>query len=136
MNDGPLSSVSWEGINLVWLIMGLVGACLGVSYMPPMSKKQLAGAMASGVVFAALAPQWAGHYYLKWMGEPIAHFMNNTVAFVFGIGGMFIVPCIIVFWTDFRDNPWGFIEWIRGRARAPSRKPLPDDEETRGEGRP
>lgn len=120
--------MTWEGINLLWIVLGFIGAALGVSYMPPMNKKQLAGAMLSGLVCAALAPQWAGHYYAKIIGEPTPAFMNNTVAFLFGIGGMFIVPAVLVFWTGFRDNPLGFIDWIRGRGPAPRRTPPPADE--------
>lgn len=116
--------LSWEGIQLVWVILGFIGAALGIGSMPTMTRKQLITAMLSGLVAAALAPQWAAHLYGRWFGpEPIPPFMNNTIAFFFGIGGMFIVPGAIVFWQNFRNNPLGFIDWIRGKGPPPPPPP-------------
>lgn len=102
----------WEGIKLIWVVMGFIGAALGVSTLPPMGPKQLFFAATSGIVCAAFAPQWAGFMYLRWMGDPIPAFMNNTIAFIFGIGGMFIVPGLITLWRGFKDNPWGWVQKI------------------------
>lgn len=119
------SKWSWEGIQLLWPILGLIGAALGIGSLPPMTHRQLWTALLSGVVAAALAPQWAAHIYLRWFGAEIPPFMNNTIAFFFGVGGMFIVPAVIVFWKTMRDNPFALIDWLRGRGGAPPASPPP-----------
>lgn len=103
MSDDKLT---WEGIDLIWVILGFLGAALGLSRMPPMNKWQLFTALISGVVFAAFAPQIL---LLIWAAPPV---IRNITAFVFGIGGMFIVPGIIVFWQAFATDPWGWFTRI------------------------
>lgn len=111
------------------MVLGFVGAALGISYMPPMRKRDVFAALFSGLIMAGLAPQWAGHYYEKFFTEPIPAFMNNTIAFFFGIGGMFIVPGAIAAWTAIRANPFVIVDWIgRLKARAPTAPPPGADE--------
>jgi hypothetical protein len=114
---------SWEGIQLMWVVLGFIGAALGISRMPPMTKRDLFFSLFSGVVCAAFAPQWTAHFYRQSFGADIPVFMNNTVAFVLGIGGMFIVPGLIVFWQGFSKDPWGavmkIVDVVRGRRPSP-----------------
>jgi hypothetical protein len=107
--------LTFEGINLLWLIFGLIGAALGISYMPPMTKGRMAAAIFAGLACAALFPQLAAHYYQTWFTTPIPPAINNTFAFVFGVLGMFIVPGIIVIGEKFQANPWWVIDFLRGK---------------------
>lgn len=123
MSEPGAGKWSWEGIELIWVVLGFLGAALGVSRMPPMNKWQLMSSLVSGIVLASQAPQWAAFFYLKWTGAAIPAFMNNTVAFFFGIGGMFIVPGVIVFWQEFGKDPWGaimrLVNLVRGKPTLP-----------------
>lgn len=119
------SRSAWAGVQVFWIVLGFLGAALGVSSMPTMSKKQMFTAVVSGLVCSALAPQWAAHYYARIFSEPIPAFMNNTVAFVFGVGGMFIVPGLIVGWQRFKENPFVFIDYLRGKGPPPAAPAAP-----------
>lgn len=130
--------LSWQGIELIWVVMGFIGAALGIGSMPPMSRRQMWVAFLSGLFFAAMAPQWADWGFQQWawanpMHEPMPRFMGNTLAFFFGVGGMFLVPGMIAFWRD----PWGVIDKLltiidRLRGKAPP-SPPPDSESRQGE---
>lgn len=122
--------IQWEGIQLIWVVLGIFGAAIGLGSMPKMNRPQLWTAVASGIVCSAMAPQWGNHIYKYWLasGSDLPSFMTGTIAFVFGIGGMFIVPGIIVFWQGFQENPWGWfnkimdaINRVRGIAPPPDR---------------
>ncbi len=117
---------TWEGIQLIWVILGFIGAALGISSMPPMSKRQLVAALAAGVVCAALIPQVSAEL-LAWLRStptvPLPSGVNNVLAFFFGIGGMFIIPGAIVFWRSFQTNPFFIIDWVRGKGPPPPAPP-------------
>lgn len=102
---------SWEGIQLIWVVLGIFGAALGIGSMPPMSARQCWTALGSGIVFAGLGPQWADHTYIHWLPTwvnpthtPMPDFMLGSIAFICGVGGLFLIPLIIAFWRD----PRGF----------------------------
>jgi len=127
--------LAWEGIELVWVVLGFFGAAIGLGSIPQMSRPQLWTALMSGVVLSAMAPQWANfiarHMMPSWV-DPITlllpSFMTGSIAFVFGIGGMFIVPGIIVFWREFGINPWGWFTKILDLInRARGITPPPED---------
>lgn len=115
MNDGSI-----EGISLMSAALGFIGASLGIGYMPPMSKKQMFSALLAGVMCAALiaplAAQWAGAQFDFVMPKG-GHYL---LGFFFGIGGMFIIPGVIVFWRTASTNPMAIVEWVRGRAPPPA----------------
>lgn len=137
MDDtGGGGRLAYGGIDLLWLILGFIGAALGIGSMPPMSKRALATALGAGVVCAALAPQAAAELFALWKDRPAVMLpvaVNNVLAFLFGIGGMFIVPGLSALWRRIVENPVGFLRWARGgfRGNAP---PKPDD--AAGEGKP
>lgn len=126
--------IQWEGIQLIWVVMGIFGAAIGLGSLPRMTRKQLWTAVASGIVFSAMAPQWANHAYVHWLptwvnasGAPLPSFMSGTIAFVFGIGGMFIVPGIIVFWQGFSTDPWGWFHKLMDAINRARGIPVPPD---------
>ena len=125
MSDGKFS---WEGIDLIWVILGFLGSALGISRMPPMNKWQLFTALIAGVVISAMAPQVL---ILAWPTAPDV--VKNITAFFFGIGGMFIVPGAVVFWQGFATDPWGWVTRIldlidRVRRTPPARRDDDPDE--------
>lgn len=126
MND---SRFSWEGIHVIWIILGLIGAALGIGSMPPMSKKQLWTAIGAGFTCAILGP-WLIPEAVAWWrnaatATPLPLPVSSALAFFFGIGGMFIVPGAIVFWTTVKSNPMAMVDWLRGKGPPPP--PPPSD---------
>lgn len=120
------NTLSWEGVQLVWVVLGLFGAALGIGAMPPMTKKQCWTAMGSGLVFAGLGPQWVNYAYMFWTPAwlnsehtALPSFMTGSTAFVCGVGGMFLVPGIIAFWRDPRAFVIALWEFIRLATRGP-----------------
>jgi hypothetical protein len=116
---------SWEGIQLIWVVLGILGAALGIGSMPPMSKKQCWTALGSGCIFAGLGPQWLNHAYMYWFPTWInpaktemPGFMLGSFAFVCGVGGLFLIPAIVAFWKDPRGFLVSIVEFVTtARAR-------------------
>lgn len=116
------SRFTWEGIHVIWIILGLIGAALGVGSMPEMTRKQLWTSLGSGLACAIVIP-WVLPDAIAWWRNVPAHPLpvpvTGAIAFFLGIGGMFIVPGFIVFWASVKRNPFGFLDWIRGRNPTP-----------------
>lgn len=106
------------GISLLTLIFGFIGACLGISYMPPMSRKEQLFALLAGLSCSALAPALLGWWLARDVPVPVA----SAIGFVFGILGMFLVPGVIIFGQSFRSNPFFVIDWLRGRGGPPPKE--------------
>lgn len=112
-----------HGITLLTMIFGFVGAALGISYMPPMSKKQMVVALLAGLACAAMIPQAADWVWVRYLATPMPGVFNNIVAFCSGLFGMFIVPGLLVIGTTFKSNPWVLVDWWRGRGGPPAPPP-------------
>ena len=115
MNDG---FETLSGVKVVSLVFAFVGAALGISYTPNMTKRTAFAALVAGVVCGALGPEliaWGFNWKL-----PII--INNVFALICGVGGMFIVPGLITAWQGFAKDPWAFIDRLRGIAK-PGDKP-------------
>lgn len=107
-----MKELSWQGFELLTAVLGFIGAALGISYSPPMTKKEMFAALLAGVVCAVLGPQLAMQIYTL---PPI---VNNALAFIFGIGGMFIVPGLLAIWRGFASDPWAWLDKLRGTTKA------------------
>lgn len=111
--------LSWGGIQLIWVVLGILGALLGIGSMPPMSNRQCWVALGSALVFSSYGPQWAAFIFAHWLPEwmnpahaPMPSFMLGSVAFVCGVGGLFLVPGIITVWKDPRGALRDLIEYL------------------------
>ena len=96
------------GVKVSALIFGAIGAALGIAYTPQMTRREMFAALLAGLVCAAILPELVQQYVT------LAPVIANGVAFIFGIGGMFLVPGILAMWRGFRDDPWSFIDRLRG----------------------
>ena len=114
-----MDKFQWEGISLISVVLGFVGACLGISYVPPMTAKQLAAALVSGIICGALLPSAVAAGLLGVMSWTVPTVMDRILALFFGIGGMFIVPGSIVFWQSASKNPMLVWDWMRGKGPPP-----------------
>lgn len=99
-----------SGVKVVALVFGCIGALLGISYSPPMTKQTAFAAIIAGIVCGGLGPQ-----LLAWaFGWKLPTVADNALAFICGVGGMFIIPGIITAWRGFAADPWGFVDRLRG----------------------
>lgn len=114
-----MEKMSWAGIELAAIVFALVGAALGVSYSPEMTKRQMAAAVLAGLACGALLPELVASVY------HMPAIAKNGLAFIFGIGGMFIVPGVIAIWRGFANDPWAFFDRLRGKSTAPPPPPPP-----------
>ena len=99
------------GVKLVSLVFAFVGAALGISYAPQLTKRTATAALIAGLTFGAFGPELVSWLY----GKPLPLVINNVTAVIFGIGGMFIVPGIIFAWREFSENPWAILDKLRGK---------------------
>lgn len=102
-------STGWAGFELIASVLGFIGAALGISYSPPMTKKEMFAALLAGLVCGVLGPQLVSQLY------QVPPIVNNALAFIFGLGGMFIIPGLLAMWRGFAVDPWSFIDRIRGK---------------------
>ena len=107
-----MKDFNWQGFELITAVLGFVGAALGISYSPPMTKKEMFAALLAGVVCAVLGPSLVMQVYA------VPSIVNNALAFVFGIGGMFIVPGLLSLWRGFANDPWAWLDKLRGTTKA------------------
>lgn len=107
------------GLSISVLFFAILGGALGIAYSPPMTRGQVLAALGSAILFGGLGPEVVGSF---WTLPPV---LENACAALFGIGGMFIVPGLIVAWREFSSNPWGFIDRLRGVAKPPGKDNTP-----------
>lgn len=103
------------GITLFMLVFGVMGAILGVAYSPQLTGRQMVIAVIAGLACAMIFPQIAAAVgeQLAWKFLTVAP-VKNGLAFLFGIGGMVIVPGLLNAWTEFWRDPAAFIQRVRG----------------------
>jgi len=113
--DQLLTTFKEGGITLFMLVFGVLGAMLGVAYSPQLSGRQMVAALLAGLACAMIFPQLLGAVgeEFGWKLLTLAP-VKNGMAFLFGIGGMVIVPGLIAAWHDFWRDPGGTIQRIRG----------------------
>lgn len=124
MSD-PTQNAGIVGVTFASMIIGFIGAVLGISYVPEMSKKQMFAALLAGLCCAAFMTPVAAHWYSLYFGPTVPQFLENGIAFLLGISGMYIVPGFLSLSRSFRDNPFGFLDRLRGRASVPDVPPKP-----------
>lgn len=99
-----------SGVKVVALVFGFIGAALGITYTPEMTRRTAFAAMIAGIVCGGLGPELVQAVF----ASPMPMIIKNVIALVCGIGGMFIVPGFIAIWQGFAKDPWSFIDRIRG----------------------
>jgi hypothetical protein len=110
------------GVSLISLVFSFVGAALGISYMPPMSKTQMFGAVLAGLACGSILPELAILVFSNTEILKVA-VVKNALCFLLGILGMFIIPGVIVFGQSFQKNPFFVLDWLRGKGPPPGGTP-------------
>lgn len=103
------------GITLFMMVFGVMGAILGVAYSPQLTGRQMFAALVAGLACAVIFPQVlaAAGEQVGWKFFALAP-VRNGLAFLFGIGGMVIVPGLIAAWHDFWRDPGAFVAKVKG----------------------
>lgn len=110
---------SWETITILGasvgaIVYGIIGAFLGIANTPALTPRVATVALFGGLVCAMLVPsaaQWAARQWLQIELPPVA---TNVIAFVFGLGGMVIIPGLMKLWGEIAADPLGFWKKWRG----------------------
>lgn len=103
------AAIAGAGIKVVSLVFGFIGAALGVRYSPTMSKADALTALVAGVVCSGFGPPLLS----AWFGWHMPPVVDNAIAFVSGIFGMFVVPGILNVGRSFVADPIAFITKAR-----------------------
>lgn len=116
--QGIVDATAAAGIKVVWLVFGFIGAALGVRYSPPMTKADALTALLAGVVCSGFGPPLLN----AWIGWHLPPIVENLIAWVAGICGMFVVPGILNMGRSFAADPLEFIAkaraWVAGKGGA------------------
>ena len=97
-------------MKVVAPVFGFIGAALGISYTPEITKRTAFAALIAGVVCGGLGPEGVQALFTT----PVPKVVKNVIALICGLGGMFIVPGLLVAWKGFATDPWAFIDRLRG----------------------
>ncbi len=102
-----------SGIKIVSLVFACIGALLGISYIE-MTKRMAFCALIAGLLCGSFGPEAVA----AWWGAPLRPALNNGIAVILGILGMFVLPGIFKLGAMLRDDPIGFVgnvwDLIRG----------------------
>jgi hypothetical protein len=122
--DASIAEASWAGIKLVHLILGTMGAGASLFFLPQFTGMALGRVVTCGILCAGV-----GTPFLSGLGTALmAKYLGitgtiaggeNVLAAALGVGGVHIIPFLQWAFTSFRENPWGFIDRLRGRQAPP-----------------
>jgi len=110
----PIDQASWGGMKLLHLILGTMGAGVSLFFLPQFSTLALGRTVFAGVCCAVVGTPFLVALYSKYMGEPLQG-AENVLAALLGVLGVYLIPGAQALGRKWRDNPWGFIDRIRGR---------------------
>ena len=116
ITGAPVAEASWGGMKLLHLILGTMGAGASLFFLPQLSGMALGRTVASGILCSLVGTPFLMAIYAKYMGDPIAG-GENVLAAALGVGGVYLIPGLQTIWIRVRDNPWGVVDWLRGRGR-------------------
>jgi len=118
----PLEIAAWGGVKLVHLVFGAVGAAITLSVVQGWSWARVLTTLITGLATAAFGTPFALHYIAP--PVPLAVIGESAYATLLGAVGVYAIPGLHNAAKAFAANPWGFVDWWRGRG-APPQAPGP-----------
>jgi branched-subunit amino acid transport protein len=118
-----MEKLVWEGLSLIYAVIGIVAGFLGLGHVPPMGVVARLSAVASCALTATILPDVFADGLTHFTGWSVPIKVRYVLAFFFGLGGMFIVPGTIVFWQSAAKNPMALVDWLRGKGPPPTPDP-------------
>mgnify|MGYP000903325134 FL=1 len=113
----PLEAASWGGVRLVHLMFGAVGAAITLSMAQGWTWRQVLMTLSTGLGAAAFGTPYALHYLTP--PAPLAAIGESAYAALLGAVGCYAIPGLHNGAKAFAANPFGFVDWVRGRGAPP-----------------
>ena len=112
----PLDA-SWAGVKLANVVFGAAGAGVTLSIVQDWGWAKVITTLVCGLAAAALGTPFALHYV-----PPPANLIaigESSYAAVLGAVGVYAIPGLHQAAKSFGSNPYGVIDWVRGRGGPP-----------------
>lgn len=119
----PWELASWAGVKLVHVIFGAIGAAITLSLAQGWDWWRVGATLVCGLASSALGTPVALHYLPP--PAEIAAVTGSAYAAVLGAVGVYLIPGLKRAAEAIGGNPFGFVDWVRGRGAAPA-PPPPD----------
>lgn len=123
VSDESLAQATWGGMKLLHLILGTMGAGASLFFLPQFTGKALGATVTCGIICATVGTPvlaWIfGEYVSKTAAAQLPGPVENLLAMALGIAGVYIIPGIQRASNSFKTNPFGVLDWLRGRAAPP-----------------
>lgn len=121
----PLIEAAWGGVKLVHLVFGCVGAAITLSIVQGWSWGRVITTLITGLALAALGTPFAMHYLTP--PAALAAIGESAYAALLGAVGVYAIPGLHNAVKAAAANPWGFVDWVRGRGAPPQPPPPPEE---------
>lgn len=119
-NDHSLAEASWGGMKLLHLILGAAGAGASLFFLPQFNGKWLGATVTCGIVCAVSGTPAVAWAFAEYLAKALPGPVENLLALALGVGGVHIIPTLQGVADAVRRNPFGFIDWLRGRGGPPT----------------
>lgn len=116
----PFEVATWGGVKLLHVIMGAIGAAITLASAQGWTWARVVMTLATGLGLAAFGTPFALHYLPP---PPALTIGESAYAAVLGAVGVYLIPGMHNAAKAFATNPWGFVDWWRGRGAPPPPPP-------------
>lgn len=120
-----IAEATWGGMKLLNLILGTAAAGASLFLRPQVNGRLLGATISCGILCAVAGTPFLAWMFTAYFEKPFPGPLENVLAVVMGVGGVYIIPGLQSVSEAFRANPLGFVDWIRGRGAPPM--PPPSD---------
>lgn len=124
--DRGLDGLDFGGLRLLHLVLGMMGAGASLWFLPQFTVKLLGATVTCGVFCATVGTPFLSWAFAAYYKAPLPGPAENVLAFALGVVGVYLIPVALAGAAAFRQNPWGFVAWIRGGARGAPPPPPAD----------
>lgn len=118
-DERSLAAASWGGMKLLHLILGTMGAGTSLFFLPQFTGRTLSATVVCGVVCAVVGTPFVVWMSAAYLGKSVAEPAENLLAMALGVAGVYLIPGVQRAAESFRTNPFGVLDWVRGRGAAP-----------------
>ncbi|MBK8916351.1 MAG: hypothetical protein IPM64_17440 [Phycisphaerales bacterium] len=118
----PVEDAMWGSVKLLHVIMGSVGAAITLSVVQEWGWRKVVMTLFTGLGSAAFGTPFALHYFTP--PAQLMHIGESGYAALLGACGVYLIPGMHNAARAFAANPFGFVDWVRGRG-APPPPPAP-----------
>lgn len=124
-----IADTAWGGMKLLHLILGTASAGASLFFRPQVNGKILGATISCGILFALAGPPflvWGAAWWTDGKTNIPAP-VENMLAIVLGVLGVYVIPALQKVGETIRANPLGFFSWFKGGGTAPPPGAASDD---------